>query len=180
MADSPRSSARPDADPAAGARDAARAARRIRPDPRVAERLAHLTLTASRTVEGFLAGRHRSPHRGVSVEFVERRPYVQGDDPTSMADLDFFELDDFNQEGAETTFTASVRLSRSLLYLTDLEVFADFSDSDPTIDWRNTVSYRLNRFASLDYTLDALRIPQVLDKTQMTQNLLLRFSFDIL
>jgi uncharacterized protein (DUF58 family) len=58
----------------------ARTARRVRPDPRVAERLAHLTLTATRAVEGFLAGRHRSPHRGVSVEFVERRPYVQGDD----------------------------------------------------------------------------------------------------
>jgi len=27
-----------------------------------------------------MSGRHRSPHRGVSVEFVERRPYVQGDD----------------------------------------------------------------------------------------------------
>jgi uncharacterized protein (DUF58 family) len=80
MADSPRSSARPDAEPAGGARGDARAARRVRPDPRVAERLAHLTLTASRAVEGFLAGRHRSPHRGVSVEFVERRPYVQGDD----------------------------------------------------------------------------------------------------
>jgi uncharacterized protein (DUF58 family) len=39
-----------------------------------------LSLTASRAVEGFMSGRHRSPHRGVSVEFVERRPYVQGDD----------------------------------------------------------------------------------------------------
>jgi uncharacterized protein (DUF58 family) len=75
MADSPGSSARPDAE-----RRAAGAGRRLAPDPRVAERLAHLTLTASRAVEGFLAGRHRSPHRGVSVEFVERRPYVQGDD----------------------------------------------------------------------------------------------------
>ena len=27
-----------------------------------------------------MSGRHRSPHRGVSVEFVERRPYAQGDD----------------------------------------------------------------------------------------------------
>jgi uncharacterized protein (DUF58 family) len=54
--------------------------RRLVPDPAVAERLAHLTLTATRAVEGFLAGRHRSPHRGVSVEFVERRPYVPGDD----------------------------------------------------------------------------------------------------
>ena len=49
-------------------------------DPQVAERLQHLTLTATRAVEGFLAGRHKSPHRGVSVEFVERRGYVPGDD----------------------------------------------------------------------------------------------------
>lgn len=49
-------------------------------DPKVADRLARLTLAVSHAVEGFLAGRHRSPHRGVSVEFVERRPYVQGDD----------------------------------------------------------------------------------------------------
>jgi len=54
--------------------------RRLALDPAVAERLKHLALSATRTVEGFLAGRHRSPHRGVSVEFVERRPYVHGDD----------------------------------------------------------------------------------------------------
>ena len=71
MADSPRS---PGAEPRAGG------ARRLAVDPRVAERLQHLTLTASRAVEGFLAGRHKSPHRGVSVEFVERRGYVPGDD----------------------------------------------------------------------------------------------------
>jgi uncharacterized protein (DUF58 family) len=74
MADSPGSSAQP------GAERRGDPGRRVTPDPRVAERLAHLTLTATRAVEGFLAGRHRSPHRGVSVEFVERRPYVQGDD----------------------------------------------------------------------------------------------------
>jgi len=66
MADSPRS---PGAE-----------RRTLAPDPRVAERLQHLTLTATRAVEGFLAGRHKSPHRGVSVEFVERRGYVPGDD----------------------------------------------------------------------------------------------------
>jgi uncharacterized protein (DUF58 family) len=65
MADSPRSPG---------------AERRVVLDPKVAERLQHLTLTASRAVEGFLAGRHKSPHRGVSVEFVERRGYVPGDD----------------------------------------------------------------------------------------------------
>jgi uncharacterized protein (DUF58 family) len=80
MADSPGSSARPRAEAAAGGGAGARPARALHPDPRVAERLAHLTLTATHAVEGFMAGRHRSPHRGVSVEFVERRPYVQGDD----------------------------------------------------------------------------------------------------
>lgn len=69
MPDSPRSSA---------TRDAERRRRGL--DPRVADRLARLTLAVNRTVEGFMAGRHRSPRRGVSVEFVERRPYVQGDD----------------------------------------------------------------------------------------------------
>ncbi|MGQ0551743.1 MAG: DUF58 domain-containing protein [Planctomycetota bacterium] len=66
------SSRRPDAP--------SRAGRSLRPDPAVAERIAQLTLAARRAVEGFLAGHHRSPKRGVSVEFVERRPYVQGDD----------------------------------------------------------------------------------------------------
>ncbi len=54
--------------------------RRVELDPRVAERVQHLSLVAAKTVDGFLAGRHRSPHNGVSVEFVDRRPYVQGDD----------------------------------------------------------------------------------------------------
>ena len=49
-------------------------------DPKVADRLARLNLAVNRAVEGFLGGRHRSPHTGVSVEFVERRAYVQGDD----------------------------------------------------------------------------------------------------
>jgi uncharacterized protein (DUF58 family) len=77
MAGSPRSSDQPDAESAAvsGARG-----RTVALDPKVAERLKHLTLSAAQAVEGFLAGRHKSPHRGVSVEFVERRQYVPGDD----------------------------------------------------------------------------------------------------
>ncbi len=75
MADSPRSSG-PTTSPFSGTEVSGRGVL----DPKVAERLSHLSLTASRVVEGFLTGRHRSPHRGVSVEFVERRPYVQGDD----------------------------------------------------------------------------------------------------
>ncbi len=43
-------------------------------------RLSGLQLLAKRVVEGFASGLHRSPHKGLSVEFREHRPYVPGDD----------------------------------------------------------------------------------------------------
>jgi len=77
MADSPRSSEARSAD-RPPSDDERRKRRGL--DPKAADRLARLRLAVNRAVEGFLAGRHRSPHRGVSVEFIDRRPYVQGDD----------------------------------------------------------------------------------------------------
>ncbi len=43
-------------------------------------RVAKLQLLARQVVEGFTSGRHRSPHKGFSVEFKEHRPYVRGDE----------------------------------------------------------------------------------------------------
>jgi uncharacterized protein (DUF58 family) len=43
-------------------------------------RLGTLDFVARLVVEGFLAGRHRSPARGGSLEFAEHRAYVPGDD----------------------------------------------------------------------------------------------------
>lgn len=43
-------------------------------------RFADLQLTARQIVEGATAGRHRSPHKGLSVDFREHRPYVPGDE----------------------------------------------------------------------------------------------------
>ena len=51
------------------------------PDPELARRLGRLEIGARRLVEGFLAGLHRSPYRGFSVEFAEHRAYTPGDDP---------------------------------------------------------------------------------------------------
>jgi len=42
--------------------------------------LGGMEFVARRVVEGFLAGLHRSPHRGFSVEFAEHRMYQPGDD----------------------------------------------------------------------------------------------------
>src|SRR2546422_8181725 len=44
-------------------------------------RLGGIEIVAEGVVEGFLAGLHRSPFRGFSVEFTEHRPYQPGDEP---------------------------------------------------------------------------------------------------
>src|ERR1700704_4825442 len=49
-------------------------------DPAVIARLGTLELRARTIVEGFLAGLHRSPFKGFSVEFAEYRQYIHGDD----------------------------------------------------------------------------------------------------
>jgi uncharacterized protein (DUF58 family) len=49
-------------------------------DPLEASRLAGLELLTEGVVEGFLAGLHRSPRRGFSVEFAEHRMYQPGDE----------------------------------------------------------------------------------------------------
>jgi len=53
-------------------------------DPAVVARLGTLELKARTVVEGFIAGLHRSPFKGFSVEFAEYRQYIPGDDLSTM------------------------------------------------------------------------------------------------
>jgi uncharacterized protein (DUF58 family) len=48
--------------------------------PEVVARLRSMDLRARLVVEGFLAGLHRSPYKGFSVEFTEHRQYMPGDE----------------------------------------------------------------------------------------------------
>jgi len=48
--------------------------------PEAVKRISRLELRARHIVEGFLAGMHRSPYFGQSVEFLQHREYVVGDD----------------------------------------------------------------------------------------------------
>ncbi|MFN3191090.1 MAG: DUF58 domain-containing protein [Aureliella sp.] len=48
--------------------------------PEAVKRVQRLELKARQIVEGFLSGSHRSPYFGQSVEFVQHRQYVPGDD----------------------------------------------------------------------------------------------------
>jgi uncharacterized protein (DUF58 family) len=49
-------------------------------EPRTLARIGSLDLRARLIVEGLMTGMHRSPYQGISVEFAQHRPYVQGDD----------------------------------------------------------------------------------------------------
>jgi uncharacterized protein (DUF58 family) len=49
-------------------------------DPSIISKLANLELKAKFVVEGFIAGLHKSPFHGFSVEFAEHRQYMPGDD----------------------------------------------------------------------------------------------------
>jgi len=48
-------------------------------DPSVVGKLGNMELKARLIVEGYIAGLHRSPYHGFSVEFAEYRQYMQGD-----------------------------------------------------------------------------------------------------
>ncbi|MGA9994868.1 MAG: DUF58 domain-containing protein [Pyrinomonadaceae bacterium] len=49
-------------------------------DPSVLASIGRLDMIARVVVEGFLAGLHRSPFRGLSQDFAEHRPYIAGDE----------------------------------------------------------------------------------------------------
>ena len=49
-------------------------------DPQTLAKLKGLHLRARHTVEGYVAGLHRSPQHGYSIEFAEHREYAPGDD----------------------------------------------------------------------------------------------------
>lgn len=48
-------------------------------DPAAVGRVKNLPLVARKVVQGFVAGLHRSPYKGFSVEFAEHREYTPGD-----------------------------------------------------------------------------------------------------
>lgn len=106
-------------------------------------RLAHLPLSARFPMEGTVSGRHKSPHRGSSVEFAEYRNYVPGDDIRRLdwrvfGRTDRFYLKEFEAEtnlrcyfvldcsgsmgfaskGGESKLHYAKRLIASLAYLT--------------------------------------------------------------
>ncbi len=55
-------------------------------DPQTVSKLKGMELRARMVVEGFIAGMHKSPYHGFSVEFAEHRQYMPGD---NIRDIDW-------------------------------------------------------------------------------------------
>jgi uncharacterized protein (DUF58 family) len=92
-------------------------------EPRTLAKLEGLELRARRIVEGYVAGLHRSPFHGFSIEFAEHREYVPGDD-LRYVDWKVFGKTDkiyLKQYEEETNLLAYLVLdtSESMLYQSD-------------------------------------------------------------
>ena len=96
--------------------------------PELLAKLSGLGIKARTIVEGFVAGLHRSPQHGFSVEFAEHREYTPGDDLRYVdwkvfAKSDRFFLKQFEEE---TNFACHVLLdvSESMRYRSEWAVFS--------------------------------------------------------
>ncbi len=113
-------------------------------DPFVLARIGRLKVRAEKVMEGFLSGLHKSPYRGISLEFAQHRQYAVGDEIKHIdwkiyARTDRFFIKQFEQEtnlrlyllldasgsmrfkGAKSAFSKfeyAATLAASLAYLT--------------------------------------------------------------
>jgi uncharacterized protein (DUF58 family) len=89
-------------------------------DPNVVARAQALGVKARGLVEGLRVGDHKSPYRGFSVEFVQHREYVPGDDIRHIDWKGYGRSERYTikQYEQETNFAAHLLLdtSRSMLY----------------------------------------------------------------
>src|SRR6266566_8411503 len=89
-------------------------------DPNVVARAQALGVKARGLVEGLRVGDHKSPYRGFSVEFVQHREYVPGDDIRHIDWKGYGRSERYTikQYEQETNYVGHILLdaSRSMLY----------------------------------------------------------------
>ncbi|MCB9676454.1 MAG: hypothetical protein H6737_15130 [Alphaproteobacteria bacterium] len=111
-----------------------------------------------------------------------RRALFPADDPDTDT-FEYQEVDSFFQEGVESTIVLTARLPGWAVYATDLELFADFQTfTQPSLEWRNTVTLRLTRLISLNYFANLDYLPQVVEDKpwQLEHSVVLRAAWTIL
>ncbi len=99
--------------------------------PEEISRISRLEIRARQIVEGFLSGLHRSPYFGQSIEFVQHREYVQGDDIRHIdwkvwSKTDRYYIKQYEEETNLKT-TLLVDLSESMLFGTGAMTKYDYA-----------------------------------------------------
>jgi uncharacterized protein (DUF58 family) len=89
-------------------------------DPAVVLQVKDLTFVAKSVVDGFVAGQHKSRHRGASVDFAEHRPYSLGDDIRRIdwrlfARTDRYFVKQFEAD-SNASFLIALDISRSMRF----------------------------------------------------------------
>ena len=125
-------------------------------DSELIARLSRLEIVAKRIVDGFLAGKNRSSRHGFSVEFVEPREYVPGDDLRHLdwkvlGRMDRYYIKRYEEE---TNITAVLVLdaSKSMTYRAE-----QFSDPDAESKGLNKFEIAATSAAGLGYLLHRQR-----------------------
>ena len=115
-------------------------------NPSELARFENLMVFARTIVEGWFAGRHKSPHFGFSAEFVEHKPYAHGDD---IAHIDW------------RVYARTKKLySRKYLEETDMTVHL-LVDASPSMDYTGPKRERkFSRVARIAAALAYLMIRQ--------------------
>jgi uncharacterized protein (DUF58 family) len=100
-------------------------------DPKTLNKISHLDLKARLIVEGYVAGLHKSPFHGFSVEFAEHREYVPGDDIKHIDWKVFGKSDRYyiKQYEEETNLVAYIALdtSESMSYGSEAVTKAEYA-----------------------------------------------------
>ncbi len=89
-------------------------------DPAVVLQVKDLSFVARNVVDGFVAGQHKSRHRGTSVDFAEHRPYSAGDDIRRIdwrlfARTDRYFVKQFEAD-SNASFLIALDISRSMRF----------------------------------------------------------------
>ena len=127
-------------------------------DPNTIAKIDGLEMRAKQVVEGFLAGMHKSPFFGQSVEFVQHREYVAGDDIRHLDWKVWSKSNKFyvKQYEAETTFRGSL-----------------------VVDTSESMSYRGGAMSKYDYACTAAACLAYMIVKQQDSAALTSFGWDI-
>lgn len=108
-----------------------------------------------------------------------RDTFVEDDDDTTP-EIEYREVETFQQVGLEGGVRLIANPTRTTLFRSTLDVFADFlNGGNPTVEWKNTLSLRVTSFISVDYSLDVMREPRVTDGAQVEHGGVVRFSWTL-